>query len=85
MRKIQFEEPPSLKNPKRYDSSFVDFISSCLEKDPRKRLSAKDLLSKHEKFFSFAKDQNYIVSTMLLNCPTVQERVNIYFFIFLYK
>ena len=33
MHKVQFDNPPNISNPEKYDPSLVKFISSCLVKD----------------------------------------------------
>lgn len=75
MRIITFEEPCTLKNPEKFDPSFHDFIKSCLIKDPKLRPSAEEILKNHEKFFSFAKDKNYLKENFLKNIPTLEKRV----------
>lgn len=75
MRKITFEEPCSLKNPENFDPSFSDFINSCLKKDPRHRPSAEDILNQNKKFFSFAKDKDYLKENLLKGIPTLEKRV----------
>jgi len=75
MRKITFEEPSTLKNPENYDPSFLEFIKSCLIKDPRLRPTADEILEKNEKFFSFAKDKDYLKEHLLKGIPTLEKRV----------
>jgi serine/threonine protein kinase len=67
--------PPSLsdvKEKKKYSSSFKDFISLCLQKDPAKRPTAAVLL-KH-KFIKGKKSRDYLVSTVLSQLPPHNER-----------
>jgi len=67
--------PPSLEDPKekkKFTSSFKDFISLCLQKDPSKRPSASSLL-KH-KFFKGKKSREYLVNTVLAQLPPLNER-----------
>jgi len=33
MHKVQFDNPPSICNPEKYDKSLIKFISQCLIKD----------------------------------------------------
>ena len=75
MRKIKFEEPPTLKNPENYDPSFIEFIKSCLIKDPKLRPTAEEILKNNEKFFSFAKDKDYLKDNLLKGLPTLEKRV----------
>ncbi len=79
MRKIKFEDCPTLKNPEEWDLSFVDFIKSCLVKDPQQRPTADQVLKMNKKFFAKAKNKSYLVETLLKGIPTVQERVIILF------
>lgn len=67
--------PPSLDDPKekkKFSSSFKDFISLCLQKDPSKRPSASALL-KH-KFFKGKKSRDYLVNAVLAQLPPLNER-----------
>ena len=41
---IPVREPPTFKEPNRWTPEFVDFLSTCLQKDARKRPSSTDLL-----------------------------------------
>lgn len=69
-------EPPTLN---KYESiwtqDFKDFITSCLQKDPTKRLSCNELLEKHKKFFAQARDDNYVKENLLKDLPNVDDRV----------
>eukprot|EP01117_Protostelium_nocturnum_P011814 TRINITY_DN4308_c0_g1_i1.p1 TRINITY_DN4308_c0_g1~~TRINITY_DN4308_c0_g1_i1.p1 ORF type:complete len:375 (+),score=112.72 TRINITY_DN4308_c0_g1_i1:845-1969(+) len=42
---IPARDPPTLKDPKKWSSDFVDFVSTCLQKDQNKRPSSSDLVS----------------------------------------
>jgi len=66
--------PPALEdaNRRKFSSSFKDFVSLCLQKDPSKRPSAAKLL-KH-KFFRNKKNKEYLVSTVLSQVPPLGER-----------
>lgn len=76
MRKIKFDEAPTLKDPSAWDSSFIDFIKYCLVKDPKARPDADMVLKNNKKFLSKAKNKSYIAETLLKGVPTVQERVD---------
>lgn len=76
LRKVQFEDPPSLKDAYKWNPLFVEFIKSCLVKNPKHRPTAKQLLEKHEKFFSLAQDETYLKENLLKGIPTVRERVS---------
>jgi len=70
--------PPALDDststsPKhKFSSSFKDFVSLCLQKDPSLRPSASKLL-KH-KFFRNKKSREYLVNTVLSQLPPLEER-----------
>jgi serine/threonine-protein kinase OSR1/STK39 len=82
MRRIKFEEPPMLKEPNNWDPGFVDFIKSCLVKDPQMRPTAEEVLKLNKKFFDKkTKNKSYLVETLLKNVPSVQDRVILYDFI----
>jgi serine/threonine protein kinase len=42
---IAQKPPPTFKNEKEWSSEFLDFTSKCLQKDPKARPTAKELLS----------------------------------------
>uniref|UniRef100_A0A6B2L173 Protein kinase domain-containing protein n=1 Tax=Arcella intermedia TaxID=1963864 RepID=A0A6B2L173_9EUKA len=46
---IPHRDPPTLTNPENFSPSFVNFLSSCLQKDPAERPTAQKLLT-HEIF-----------------------------------
>ena len=45
---IPKEPPPTLKNPGAWSNEFKDFLATCLNKDPKLRPNAKDLLKVRE-------------------------------------
>jgi hypothetical protein len=77
MRQIVLGDPLScLKHPEEFDPSFLDFVKSCLVKDPKDRPNAEQVLLKNQKFFSFARDRKYIKDNLLKGVPDVKERVS---------
>lgn len=76
MRRIKFNDSPTLKDSSKWDQSFIDFIKYCLVKDPKERPDADSVLKNNKKFFSKAKTKSYLVETILKDVPTVQNRVN---------
>lgn len=81
MRKIKFEDPPTLKNPNAWDPAFVEFIKYCLVKDPKTRPDAETVLKNNKKFLSKAKNKGFLKDTLLKKVPTVQERVLFYIYL----
>ncbi len=76
MREIKFDNaPPSLKSANKWDTLFIDFVNSCLIKDPKMRPDAEAVLKLNKKFFALSKDKSYLRDTLLKNIPSVQERV----------
>lgn len=70
-------EPPTLnKYETIWSQEFKDFVDSCLQKDPTKRLSCNELLEKHKKFFAQAKDNNYVRDVLLKDLPNIDQRVS---------
>ncbi|KAI8826612.1 kinase-like domain-containing protein [Fimicolochytrium jonesii] len=45
MFKIPYLPPPSVQDPTRFSAEFIDFLSKCLTKDPKSRLTATQLLA----------------------------------------
>jgi serine/threonine protein kinase len=79
MRQIVNGEPfNQLKNQSSWDEYYLAFVKACLEKDPKKRLNAENLLKNHSKFFNLAKDKKYIRENLLASVPSVEERVSFY-------
>jgi hypothetical protein len=77
MRKIQLGEPQTLKDPQKWDPCFVDFVKSCLIKDPSQRPDVETLFKNNKKFFAKAKKNDYLKSKLLKGVPNVLERVKI--------
>ncbi len=77
MRKIKFDDPPTLKYPNQWDASFAEFIKSCLIKDPKLRPTAEEVLNNNQKFFSFAKDKEYLKEHLIKGVPTLEKRVTL--------
>jgi serine/threonine kinase 3 len=44
---IPFKEPPKLSRPDKWSPEFVDFVSQCLQKDPKARPTTEKLLKHH--------------------------------------
>ncbi len=62
LMKIPKSEPPQLEGD-YFSRAFKEFVSLCLQKDPRMRWSAKDLL-KH-RFIKTAKKATYLTELIL--------------------
>lgn len=77
LRKIQFENPPTLKDPSKWSKCFIKFIEACLQKDPSKRPDASRLLSEHTEFFELSQPPEYLTHNLLNGVPSVLERVSI--------
>lgn len=57
--------PPTLSKHEDWSIEFRNFVSSCLQKDPEKRMSTQQLLQEHKQFFSKVKDSSYIKENLL--------------------
>lgn len=80
MRKIQLGEPQTLKEPGKWDTCFVEFIKSCLIRDPSQRPEIETIFKNNKKFFAKAKKNEYLKANLLKGVPSVLVRV-IKFFI----
>jgi len=56
----------------KWSKKFRDFLSKCLQKDPTKRASAKDLLN--HSFIKQAKDHQYIVDNVINKRPQMKMK-----------
>lgn len=72
-------EPPTLESVSDYEDQYKSYgksirklVSDCLQKDPKKRPTASELL-KHP-FMKKAKDRKYLVQTLLSSAPSFEER-----------
>ena len=75
IKKVQYDDPPSLKDPSKWDPLFIDFIKSCLVKDPLQRPTAKELLIKNKAWFDLkAKDYDYLKKNLLQGVSSVIDR-----------
>merc|ERR1711874_457214 len=67
--------PPTLddKGKKHFSKAMRDVVTRCLQKDPRLRPSATQLLE--HKFFKQAKDEEYLARHLMAELPPLGERV----------
>ena len=66
--------PPTLSKHEDWSIEFRNFASSCLQKEPEKRMSTDQLLSEHKKFFEKAKDSSYIKQVLLSGLEPLESR-----------
>jgi len=67
--------PPTLddKGKKHFSKSMRDLVSRCLQKDPRCRPSAAQLLE--HKFFKIARDDEFLAKNLMAGLPPLTARV----------
>lgn len=67
--------PPSLedKGKKHFSKAMRDVVTRCLQKDPRSRPTAAQLLE--HKFFKQAKDEEYLARYLMAGLPSLGDRV----------
>uniref|UniRef100_A0A7S0RYN2 Protein kinase domain-containing protein n=1 Tax=Chlamydomonas leiostraca TaxID=1034604 RepID=A0A7S0RYN2_9CHLO len=67
--------PPTLddKGKKHFSKAMRDVVTRCLQKDPRLRPTATQLLE--HKFFKQAKDDKYLAENLMVGLPPLGERV----------
>jgi len=76
---IPAREPPTVKDPTQWSSEFLDFITKCLKKDPRKRPAAVELLN--HPFIKRGIEKEALLKELVSDClPTLtafrQEKRN---------
>lgn len=69
---IPQKPPPSFRNPDKWTTEFIDFVSLCLVKNPEERASASDLL-KHE-FIKNAKPRS-ILNDVIAEVHVIREEL----------
>ncbi|XP_055296368.1 serine/threonine-protein kinase 3 [Sitodiplosis mosellana] len=70
---IPQKPPPSFRDPDRWTTEFIDFVSLCLVKNPENRANASDLL-KHE-FIKNAKPRS-ILNDMVVEVHNIREAMS---------
>lgn len=70
---IPQKPPPSFREPDRWSTEFIDFVSLCLVKNPENRASASDLL-KHE-FIKNARPRS-ILNDMVAEVHNIRETMS---------
>lgn len=74
---VLHSEPSRLPADEPWSAEFRQFIDACLQREPTKRATALDLLTKPEfnAFLSKAQDSNYIKSRFLTGLQPLEERI----------
>jgi serine/threonine protein kinase len=57
---------PTLSKADPFHEPLRPFVEDCLQKDPKNRLSATELLKKYKSLWSKAKDEKYVASALSL-------------------
>lgn len=68
-------ESPSLNKYENWSPEFRAFVDDCLIKDPNQRIASEDILAKHKKFFSKARDKAIIRFHLLEGRKPFIERI----------
>eukprot|EP00747_Dinoflagellata_sp_TGD_P167074 gnl/TRDRNA2_/TRDRNA2_190899_c0_seq1.p1 gnl/TRDRNA2_/TRDRNA2_190899_c0~~gnl/TRDRNA2_/TRDRNA2_190899_c0_seq1.p1 ORF type:complete len:346 (+),score=79.87 gnl/TRDRNA2_/TRDRNA2_190899_c0_seq1:126-1040(+) len=72
--KIIIEKEPPRMDRRKWDTPFVNVVESCLQKDPKKRPTMDEILTKQKKFFSKANEQ--LLLDILRGLPPLERRIN---------
>ena len=67
-------QPPQLNKHEKWDQLFRDFVNSCLQKDPSKRLPIAEIFKVHKKFFAKAKDNKFLKESFIGDLKEVHLR-----------
>ena len=57
---------PTLNKDEAFNEPLRPFVEDCLQKDPKNRLSATELLKKYKGLWSKAKDEKYVATALSL-------------------
>lgn len=68
---IPTKPPPSFREPDKWSSEFIDFVSGCLVKNPEERATALELLNYD---FIIAPKQPNILSQMIAEAHEIREK-----------
>lgn len=66
---------PRLSKYVGFSQECYDFVTDCLQKDPRQRLQSRDALQKHWKFFKKAQGIEYVYEKILKDQIPLKERI----------
>lgn len=69
------QPPPALSKNEEWSPEFRHFVDACLQKDPSKRIAAKDILKECKKFFEKAQGSEYVVAKLLHGLDPLEARV----------
>lgn len=67
---------PSLNKYESWSDEFRSFVQDCLHKDPKQRISSRDIIEKHAKFFDKSQGRSYIKSQLLHSLPPLTDRIS---------
>ena len=68
--------PSPIVNPYAdWSPEFKLFVRDCLEKNPDKRIKAKDILYKHKKFFEKSQGGSYLVYNLVQKLKPLETRI----------
>lgn len=74
--KILNEPPPKLKDDGSFDFHFIEFIEDCVQKNASKRPTIEQIFKTHKKFFSKAKDAEYLKKSFIKDLQEISVRKN---------
>lgn len=69
------QPPPQLLKSDDWSPEFRHFIECCLQKDPAKRIAAKDIQKECKKFFDKAQGPEYVAKNFLKGLEPLESRV----------
>lgn len=72
--KIIIEKEPPRMDRRKWDSLFVALVESCLQKEPKKRPTMDEVMTKHKRFF--AKANELPLLEILKAMPALDDRIS---------